>query len=81
VFLSVWVAGFYLGELLLAIALLRAGSVPRWVPVALILHVLTFPLSNVLPEVVSKATVLLMVVGFAGIAIQATSPQHRRRFT
>lgn len=81
VFLSVWVAGFYLGELLLAIALLRAGSVPRWVPVALILHVLTFPLSDVLPEVVSKATVLLMVVGFAGIAIQATSPQHRRRFT
>ncbi len=56
-------------------------TTPRWVPFALLLHVLTLPLSSVLPEAVSKATILLLVVGFAGIAVQATSPQHRRRFT
>jgi hypothetical protein len=81
VFLYVWIGGLYLGELLLGIALLRAGSTPRWVPIALILHVLTFPISNLLPEALSKATILLLVVGFAGIAIQATSPQNRRRFS
>src|SRR4051812_16198908 len=32
VFLWVWIGGLYLGELLLAIALLRAGTTPRWVP-------------------------------------------------
>lgn len=81
VFLGVWIGGLYLGELLLGIALLRAGSTPRWVPFALILHVLTFPVSDLLPEAVSKATILLLVVGFAGIAIQATSPQNRRKFS
>ena len=81
VFLYVWIGGLYLGELLLGIALLRAGTVPRWVPAALILHVLTLPVSNVLPEALSKATILLLVVGFAGIAIQATSPQKRRRIS
>lgn len=79
VFLAVWVGGLYVGELLLGIALLRAGTTARWVPVALILHVLTFPISGALPEMLSKATVLLMVLGFAGIAIQATSPANRRR--
>lgn len=80
-FLYVWIVGLYLGELLLAVALLRARTTPRWVPLALILHVATFPLGNVLPEYVGKATVLLLVAGFAGIAIQATSPDARRRVT
>lgn len=74
VFLVVWIVGLYLGELLLGIALLRARTTPRWVPIALILHVATFPLGDVLPEYLGKATILLLVVGFAGIAIQATSP-------
>lgn len=78
-FLYVWIIGLYLGELLLAIALLRARTTPRWVPIALILHVATFPLDNVLPEYLGKATVLLLVLGFAGIAIQVTTPEVRRR--
>ena len=36
VFLYGWIAGFYLGELLLAIALLRAGTTQKWVPLVLI---------------------------------------------
>jgi hypothetical protein len=81
VFLYVWIAGLYLGELLLGLALLRGGCTPRWIPAALILHVLTFPLGNVLPDALSKATILLLLVGFAGVAIQASSPETRRRFS
>jgi hypothetical protein len=81
IFLYTWLAGLYLGEVLLAIALLRAGTTPRWVPFALIAHALTFPISGLLPEYLSKATVLLLVLGFAGVAIQAASPQNRRRLT
>lgn len=83
-FLYVWIVGLYLGELLLALALLRARTTPRWVPLALILHVATVPLGEVLPEYVGKATILLLVAGFAGIAIQATqaaSSDARRRFS
>lgn len=81
VFLYVWIAGLYLGELLLALALLRARTTPRWVPFALLLHVLTLPLSGVLPDAVAKASILFLVIGFAGIAVHATSPQQRRRFS
>ena len=79
VFLDAWIAGIYLGELLLAIALLRARTTPRWVPFLLIAHVLTFLVAGVLPDLLSKATVLLLVLGFGGIAVQATSPENRRR--
>lgn len=78
-FLYVWIAGLYLGELLLAIALLRARTTPRWVPFALILHVASFPLGDVLPDYLGKALILLLVAAFAGIAIQATSPPRRVR--
>ena len=49
-FLYGWAAALYLGELLLAIALLRHTIDPRWIPIVLIAHVLTFPLSAVLPD-------------------------------
>jgi len=78
VFLWVWIGGLYLGELLLAIALLRARTVPRWVPLALLAHVLTLPLSEVLPDPVAKAAILFLVLGFAGIAVHVTTPQRRR---
>jgi hypothetical protein len=80
IFLNVWVIALYLGELLLGIALLRAGTTHRWVSYVLILHAVTLPVSGLLPEYLSKATILLLVAGFAGIAIQATAPQSQRRF-
>jgi hypothetical protein len=79
VFLYAWVVGLYLGELLLGIALLRAGTAPRWAAFALILHALSFPVSGLLPEFVAKATIFLLVAGFAGVAIESTSPDARRR--
>jgi hypothetical protein len=79
-FLYGWVAAFYLGELLLAFALMRAGTTPRWIPWLLILHVALLPVSSILPHLVQSATVLIMAVGFAGIAITANSADVKPRF-
>ena len=80
VFLSGWIVAFLVGELLLGIALLRARTVPRWVPLLLILHVVSLPVARVLPDMVGKATILFFVAGMAGIAITATqSPTGGRR--
>jgi hypothetical protein len=81
IFFYAWLVGLYLGELLLAIALFRAATTPRWVPVALVGHVATLAVTGLLPEYLSKSTALLLVLGFAGIAVQAASPQTRRRLT
>jgi len=74
-FLYGWIAAFYLGELLLGIALLRAGTTPTWVPWTLIAHVALLPASSVLPETVRAGTILVMAVGFAGIAITANAAE------
>ena len=79
-FLVGWIVAFFLGELLLAIALLRARTTPTWVPVLLLLHVATIFVGRFLPDPLSKATVLLLAVALAGIAIQAvTSDTLARR--
>ena len=79
VFLYAWIVGFVLGELLLGLALLRARTVPRWVPLVLILHVASVCLATLLPDVLGKATILLFVAGMAGIAVTATSAPTGRR--
>ena len=79
VFLYGWIAAFYLGELLLALAVLRGAAAPRWVPVALLAHVASVAVSNALPRAVSSTLVLLVAVGFAGVAIQAVSRDNERR--
>jgi hypothetical protein len=81
VFLLGWVASFVLGELLLALALLRSRAVPRWVPLALLAHVASVVAGNVLPGPVARASVMLLAVAFAGVAIQAVARDtavHRR---
>jgi hypothetical protein len=80
VFLVAWLFGLYLGEVLLAIALLRARTTPRWVPLLLVLHVAASLTSPAFPGELGKATALVFLVAFAGIAISATSPEMRRRF-
>jgi len=79
VFLYGWIVGFYLGELLLGISLLRAGTTKRWVPLALIAHVASIALTNVLPHQVAKTLILLVAVGFAGVAIEAVTRDNERR--
>jgi hypothetical protein len=82
VFLFSWVGAFYLGELLLAIALLRARATPKWVSGLLLLHVALFPVSlaapGLLPERVQSMTVLLLTVALCGAGIAANQYAARR---
>jgi len=75
VFLFSWIGAFYLGELLLGIALLRSKATHLWVPVLLLVHVALFPLSLVVPDLlpgrVQSMTVLLLTVGLCGVGIAA----------
>ena len=73
IFLFGWIAAFYLGELLLAIALLLAGTTPRWVPVVLLAHVALFPVVQLLPISVQPLTALLVTIGLAGVGISANN--------
>ncbi len=77
-FLYGWVAAFYLGELLLAIALLRATTVPRWIPIVLIVHVALAPVSPFLPPAIQPATALLITAGLAGVGVVACMRDHRQ---
>lgn len=76
-FLVVWVGAFYLGETLIAWALLRSLSTPRWVPVLLLLHVISLPVSMLLPPQLSEFAVLLVTIGLCGIGISATQTPER----
>lgn len=71
VFLFGWIGAFYLGELLLGIALLLAKTTPTWVPVLLLIHVALFPVANFLPDSVQPLTALLITVALAGVGISA----------
>lgn len=79
IFLYGWIAGFYLGELLFAIALFRSGTVARWVPTVLIAHVASVTVSGMLPGALAQSLVLLVAVGFAGVAIEAVTRDTERR--
>lgn len=73
VFLFGWIGAFYLGELLLGIALLRTRGVARWIPALLIAHVAVLPVSQALPGRLSSAAVLLVTIAFAGLGITANN--------
>lgn len=62
---------FYGGELLLALALYRARTVPTWVPWAFLVHVAVVPLQGFLPTPSQGLPVVLMAIGFAGAGITA----------
>lgn len=70
-FLVIFVAAFYLGELLLAIALYRAGTVARWIPAVLVAHVLWLAAGRFLPDDLVDLGTLLLAAGLCGIAITA----------
>ena len=70
-FVVAWIGAFYVGELLLAIALLRAGAdvCPRWIPALLLLHVASIAASGG-PDWVSKVAVLLVALPLCGRGIR-----------
>ena len=78
-FLYLWIAGFYLGVLLLAVALLRARTVPAWVPAVMVLFVLSLPLPGWVGRPGAAVQMLLLTVAFTGAAMTAVSDQHQAR--
>lgn len=77
-FLAILIGSFYLGETLLAIALLRMRTVPRWVPVVLGLHVLSLALTPILPMQWQNVPTVLLAAGLCGVAIEANDASHQR---
>jgi hypothetical protein len=78
VFLYGWIAGFYLGVLLIGIALFRSRKTALWVPILLVLFVAVMPLSSQLGRIGSALQVLALAVAFTGIAVAAVSDEHKR---
>ena len=77
-FLYTWLGAFYLGELLLALGCLRAGSsvVPRWVPVLLLLHVAGLGLAGG-PSWVAPVVTTLLALALSGLGIKvAQTPRQ-----
>jgi hypothetical protein len=79
IFLQGWIAGFYGGILLIALALLRAGTTPKWVPWALIVFVAVLPFSSHIGRFGSAVQILVLAVGFTGIAMAAVNGDSRAR--
>jgi hypothetical protein len=77
VFLFGWIGAFYLGELLIAIALLRAGNVPLWIPGVLLLHVVLLPTTAILGVQAPPITALLITVALCGVGITANQNAAR----
>ena len=76
-FLYGWVAAFYLGELLLAVAVLRSRLTAWTYPAFLLAHILMLPVSYLLPDQVRSLTVVLVVLGFSGLAFAAVAEEER----
>jgi hypothetical protein len=71
VILYVWVFAFAVGELVLALALVQARRVPRWIPGLLVLHVGLAPVAPLLSDLAVAAVALLVTVAFATLGIVA----------
>jgi hypothetical protein len=71
VFLIGWVVSFCLGTLLVAIALFMARRTPVWVPVLLLLFVVTLPVAGDIGRVAQVAQVVALAFAFTGIASAA----------
>jgi hypothetical protein len=67
-FMMGFVGAFHLAEVLLAIGMLRARSVPRWVPGLFLLHAAMAPFTRVVPSL-SGIGAVLVGVAFMGVAV------------
>lgn len=77
VFLYGWIAGFYVGLLLLAIALFVARRTPLWVPILLLGFVAVFPVTSYVGRVGQVLQVMALAFAFTGIAMAAVHPEDR----
>ena len=63
---------FYLGELIVAVLLLRWRVVSRWVPGAMLAHVAFAPLEDMLPPQAQGLQAILLGIGLVGVAVKST---------
>ena len=70
-FVGIFAVAFYLGEVLTAIALLRARSIPKWVALLLLAHPGLQVVSGVMPEFLQDAQSLVLGVALMGVAVHA----------
>ena len=73
VFLYGWIAGFYVGVLLLALALFVARRTPMWSTGLLVVFVALLPLNEVIGRVGAVLQVMALAVAFTAIAIAAVN--------
>ena len=80
IFLGVWVASFYLGVLLLGVALLVARTTPRWVPVLFLAYVLSQVVGDALGDLGTVIQFFVLAIAFTGAAVAAAerSVRHER---
>lgn len=72
--LFAWVAAFYLGTLLMAIALLRARQTALWIPVVLIVVVSCLPVVPMTGRVGQVLQAMLLAIALTGIATSSIWP-------
>lgn len=71
VFLGLWVGCFYLGVLLLGIALFVARTTPRWVPALLLVYVGSQFVGDVLGDLGTVLQFFVLAIAFTGAAVAA----------
>lgn len=76
-FLYVWIGGFLLGILLIALALFRARRTPIWVPGLLLAFLVLTPFASRFGQTGAAIQLMAMAVAFTGVAMTASSPEHR----
>jgi hypothetical protein len=82
--LYVWIGGFLLGILLIAIALFRARQTAVWVPILMLVFLAMMPIASQLGQAGSAIQLMALAAAFTGVATRASSPEHRaelRRLT
>jgi hypothetical protein len=77
-FTYIWIGSFYGGLLVLAIALFRARTVDRWIPLVMLAFVLLLPVSSHLGRVGSALQVMALAVACTGMAMAAVTGAHER---
>lgn len=77
VFLNGWIASFYVGLLLVALALFMAKKTPPWVPGLVVVFVVLFPFASQIGRVGQVLQVMALAVAFTGVAIASVNQVNR----
>lgn len=67
-----FLGAFYIGELIVAVVLLRGGGVGRWIPVLMLLHVAMLPINPVVPYQLQAVQVIVLGIALMGVAVKAS---------